>query len=514
MAIDPPLSLVVPPEMGPATSSVNSPSAAVTAMRAIWDMTNALMNGTKAMREAREIYLPPWPEEEDDSYDDRLSKSTLFPAYKRTVVTLAARPFSKPISFGDDVPEKFKPWLDNVDLQGNNCDAFMSETFKHAMADGLVGIFAEHPPRPPDAKTQADDKTLGMRPYFVRVRASQLLGWRTVTEGGSIKLEQLRYIEEVEEPFGEFGTRTIEQVRVLKRGSWETWRAGQNKDSAWVLFDKGTTNLKEIPFTLIYGERIGFMMAKPPLLELAHLNVKHWQQQSDQDNLMHVARVPILCTAGVDSSKFKLVIGSSAAVDLGENPQAKLEYVEHTGAAIDSGKVQLDDLKEEMRQSGAELLVLRPAPSTATEVASDNAVGMCALQELAMGAEDALDQALQFWAEYVSEAQGGHCTLFKDFGAATLADTSFAMLLAMSNSSKLSNETLVDEAKRRGIVGSEVTWETEQERMDSQGPPPGFVPALPPGAQTPPGAPKPPAPPPSPFGKDKKKKKPAAAAAA
>lgn len=40
---------------------------------------------------------------------------------------------------------------------------------------------------------------------------------------------------------------------------------------------------------------------KPPLIELAHLNVKHWQSQSDQDNILHVIRVPILVRIGIQT---------------------------------------------------------------------------------------------------------------------------------------------------------------------------------------------------------------------
>jgi hypothetical protein len=36
------------------------------------------------------------------------------------------------------------------------------------------------------------------------------------------------------------------------------------------------------------------MMGISPLRDLAYLNVKHWQSQSDQDTILHVARVPIL----------------------------------------------------------------------------------------------------------------------------------------------------------------------------------------------------------------------------
>lgn len=469
-------------------TAVNGVSARVLEQRATWSMATALLGGTNAMRAAKAVYLPKWPMEADDTYESRLAKSTLFPAYRRTVFTLAARPFSKPITVSDNVPASIAALLPNIDLQGNSLDIYESETFRSAMGHGICGTLIDHPVRPPGARTRAEDAALGMRPYFVRVYAEQLLGWRkVVAEDGSVRLAQLRFMESVEEPDGEFGTKFVSQVRVFDRLAAEepsvlgdnasrpgrvrsrVFRQTSDGGASWAEFSSAVLTLSEIPFVPTYGEYCGFMESRPPLLELAHQNVKHWQQQSDQDNLMHVARVPIIWTR-CTGDDFKLVIGAASGVNLGNSPDAMLGFAEHSGAAIAAGKTQLDDLCQEMRQSGAELLVLRPGPATATEVASDNAVGMCALQEMALGAEDAIDQKLQFMAEYLGETDGGNVELFKDFGAATLADASASLLVGLKNSGGLSGETLFNELKRRGMISADVLWDEELERIESEAP--------------------------------------------
>lgn len=451
-------------------AKVNTRSSEMRELLPHWELVTALLGGTTAMRKAKTAYLPKFEAEEQKSYDTRLASSTLFPAFKRTVITLAARPFSKPITLNDDVPPDVKALTKDIDLQGNNIDAFMAEQFKGQMAYGMIGILVEHAPRPDDATSKADDVRLGLRPYWVRVYAQQLLGHRTKMVNGKLQLTQLRIMECVEEDDGLYGTKKIEQVRVLEPGKWSTHRKVVGTEDDWAQHEEGTNTLKAIPFVLLAGERTGFMTAKPPLLELAHLNVKHWQQQSDQDSLMHVARVPILTVRGVDDD-FKLSFGSSTAVNLKSNPEAEMKYCEHTGAAIEAGKTQLDDLKEEMRQSGAELLVLRPGPTTATEVASDNAVGMCALQEMTLSTQDGVNQALLFTAQYLGLENGGTVDLFKDFAAATLAEASAALLLQMANAGKLSITTLINELKRRGILGQDVEAEKEQDLLADEGPP-------------------------------------------
>jgi hypothetical protein len=152
-----------------------------------------------------------------------------------------------------------------------------------------------------------------------------------------------------------------------------------------------------------------------------------------------------------------------------------MKFVEHSGKAIEAGANELESLEERMRQAGAELLVLRPGKITATQTATENAVGMCALHRIAQNLEDALDQALQIMALWIGEQSGGHIELFKDFGAAALAEASTQLLLDATSANKLSDETFFAEMQRRGIVSPDIDWQDEKEKIDAQGPPLGAI---------------------------------------
>ena len=451
-------------------TKVNEQSAAVKAMSSDWQLTMTLLGGTAAMRAAGQTYLPKWPAEDDAAYKARLATAVLFPAFSRTVETLAAKPFSQAVTVDAGVPESITPLLENIDLEGRNLDTFAAEVMDLAMGPGLCGILVDTPERPEGIKTVAQEQAAGIRPYWVLIRPLQILGWKRQKIKGQWMLSQLRIMECVEEDDDAFGVVEVEQVRVLEPGKWSTYRKGQGQQKdEWLLHAQGVTSLGVVPFVPVYGKRTGFMMAKPPLLEVAHLNVKHWQSQSDQDTILHVARVPIL-TARQVGDKFELKVGASAAVDLGSGPDAELRYVEHTGKAIEAGKASLDDLKDEMRQAGAELLVIDQTQKTATETRSEDPVGMCALQRIAEGLEDALDQALQLTADYLKAGDGGHVELFDDYGAATLAEASAQILLTANTAGKISDQTLRSELKRRGILSPDVDEEEEQGRLQEQGP--------------------------------------------
>ena len=439
-------------------------------MQADLSLAAALMGGTRAMRDAGEAYLPKWPNEDADSYKTRLATSVLFPAFKRTVVTLAGKPFSKPITIGEDVPPQLADYCQDIDLEGRNLHTFGQDLMKCALAQGICGILVDYPVKPENVKTQADERTAGLRPYWVHIKPEQILGWVSARVAGKWAILQLRLMECVEESAGDFATKEVKQVRVLEPGKWATYRPDPKKPENWILHDQGTTTLGYVPFVPVYGDREGFMIGKSPLLEVGHMNVEHWQSASDQRNILHVARVPILTVIGIDpdDNTFKLTVGASAAVKLPVGGDMK--FVEHSGKAIEAGQTDLDKLEERMRQAGAELLVIKPIAVTATEKNIDNSVGMCALQSIASGLQDNLNSALQITADWVSLPEGGHVTLFDDYASHNLTDASAQLLVTAQQAGLLSKATTINELKRRGTLSAEVDADEEAEAIGGEGP--------------------------------------------
>lgn len=458
---------------------VNQKSPAVLSMAENWYIIDALLGGTSAMRKARERFLPKWPNEDPEHYEARLAVATLFPAFERTVSVMSGKPFAKPLTYSDDMPKQIRQWCEDIDREGVNLDTFAAEMFRTAAVSyGFGGILVESPKalatgnRPPTVREQRE---AGMRPYFVRVRHDQILGWRTERINGARVLTQLRILETDTEPDGEFGEKEVQRVRVLTPGAWAIYEAPKGpatQSGAWRLVDNGTTSLPLIPFAPIYGLRKGFMIGNPPLLNLAYLNVKHWQSQSDQDTILHIARVPILFGKGFPDAT-TITIGSSHAVLAENSEHADLKFVEHNGASIDAGRQSLIDLEQQMIQTGAELLVKQPGQRTATETRGDQEANRCDLQRIASGFRDALNLALHYLALYSSEETGGTVSLFDDYGAASLSDASAQLILSMQQTGLIRKVTAVREQQRRGVLSGDIDPEQEVQDAAAEGPEPG-----------------------------------------
>tara|TARA_R110001606_G_scaffold30344_1_gene93792 strand:- start:34872 stop:36272 length:1401 start_codon:yes stop_codon:yes gene_type:complete len=460
-------------------SDPSKTTPAVDAMREDWAVVDPLMGGTKAMRKAGTALLPKWPKEEDDSYKARLKLSTLYPAYSETVGNMTGRVFAEPITFGEEVPEQIKELCDNIDRQGNNLQVWAQDLFSKGLSNGLCHVLVDYP-RAEGIKTKADEKAAGVRPYAVIIRPEQVLGWKAEGNSGEQMLTMFRYIESVEEadPDNEFLTKPVTQVRVLEPGKWTVYRQKEEGGKkTWFVHDKGVTSLSIIPLATLYTKRTGFMTATPPLMELAHLNVKHWQSQSDQDNILHIARVPLLVAINAGdvqsddgtTKPWSMTIGTSQATSMG--PDGDLKYVEHTGKAIEAGRVSLLDLQDQMRVAGAKLLERdSTGTKTATQADEEAAQDNSPLETMAGRLEDCIDQVFQLFAMWLGESSGGNVKVNGNFDADFYPEVTLPFLNSMANGGRLSSETLFNEAKRRRVISDDLNWDEERERIESQGP--------------------------------------------
>jgi hypothetical protein len=444
-------------------STPDTPSAEVAAMKPSWDLVTALRGGTFAMREAAQTYLPQHPAEDSRGYEYRKSVSTLYEAFSRTVETLASKPFAEPLKLGDDVPADIVKWCDDIDLEGRDLQAFAHAVFTSALEYGLSHVLVEYP-RVEGARTLADQRTSGARPYFVHVDPRNILGWRAERINGVRTLTMLRMLECVLEPVNAWETREITQIRILEPTQFTIWR--QNEKGDWFVFDSGPVSIGLIPLATVYTGRTGFMQAKPPLMGVAHLNVEHWQSSSDQSNILHVARVPILFSKMLGETTVK--VGGAAGVN-SNDPAGEMMYVEHSGRAIDAGRQSLLDLEERMAVMGAELLVTKPGVKTATEAAGDTAESNSALAAMVHNLEDTLALALAFAAKWENLGpNGGSVHLNDDFGGAKM---DVEGLLAARKIGIISSETVFAELQRCGIISDEIVWEEEWARLITEGTP-------------------------------------------
>jgi hypothetical protein len=202
----------------------------------------------------------------------------------------------------------------------------------------------------------------------------------------------------------------------------------------------------------------GFMKARPPLIDLAWLNLAHWQSSSDQRHILHVARVPILFARALQVADGQMEIGPNRLVSA-DDPAADLRFVEHSGAAIAAGRQDLVDLEDRMAVLGLDMLRHQPGDVTATARAIDAAQTHATLSAIVQVLRDGMGGALEIMASMMDLPDGSAGSLVMNQqspirdGAAAEAD----LLLRARLAGEISQAAFLGEIERRGILGAAST---------------------------------------------------------
>ncbi|MFV3016706.1 DUF4055 domain-containing protein, partial [Pseudomonas sp. KHB2.9] len=127
------------------------------------------------------------------------------------------------------------------------------------------------------------------------------------------------------------------------------------------------------------------------------------------------------------------------------------------------------DLVDDMRLAGAKLLQKdKQSVKTATQAEDEAAQEMSPLQTMAGQLEDALDQVLQFFADWMKEPEGGHVQVKGNFDVDFSPETTMPFLLNMNINGVLSDQSLFAEVQRRGLLSEDLDWDDELTKLKAQ----------------------------------------------
>lgn len=463
-------------------------------------LVDDLDGGPRRMRFRNTLWLPQEPKEEDADYQKRLSRSSLYPGLTDALDRAVSKPFSRKVVVKDLPKGLDESWLQNVDGEGNDITQFCRNWLRAAIKHGQAHCWVDYTPMAkPDGTppTRADELTKKPRPFLRLIEQSNILGWDTVTlPDGSQGLSELRF-REIKTSGSGYRKEKREFVRVLRLDSFEVWENESYKPptwslrnttsefydwqedrvASWKLIDSGQYGPKDgfakLPIQTLYTGYRGFMVARPAFIDLAEVNLTHWQSASDQRNILHVARVPMLFAQGFGEDEVKkgIVAGAGVLVSSRE-PGAQLSYIEHSGQAIEAGQVDLDQLEKLMQSMGSRPMTERSGDITATQVAVGEAGTttdiQCWIKAEEAGTKGALVLMGQ-WLGIPAEAIE-RCTvdIFSDFAVVLKGNEDLKDLRAMRDKGDISLETYLREVKRRGLLADDLDIEEEMDAIEEE----------------------------------------------
>jgi hypothetical protein len=421
------------------------------AMMSDWGVMAAVTRGTNYIRDLSETYLPQEPREDDDAYTTRVDRSVLSPYTSRLIETAAGAILRKPIHVEGD-----PYWLEliqNIDGLGSSINEYARRALVGSLTYGHSAILVDYPAAM-GARNLAEERALGRRPYFVHVDAPQIWGWRK--ESGTNRLLQVRIHDYDVRPLNEFGEEQVEQMRVIYPGRYDLYTLGQEVVE---FTESGDYSLPEIPLVPIYSNRRGLLISQPPLLDIANLNITHYQRQADLIHALHIAAMPTLVLEGWDDTTGSATMGVNYAIAM--QPGNKAYYVQADATSFDAQMAELESLASQMSTLGVTKLfgqkfVAESAEAKRIDQAQSNSVLSIISQEL----ESALNQAFAFAAQYVG-LEPPEITIDRDFDYYRLIGQDVAVLAQLADTGKISNAMLLEVLRRGEILPDNINIEEE-----------------------------------------------------
>jgi len=348
-----------------------SKTRAVLDMTKGWEIMKAVSSGTEYLRENSEAFLPLEPREDYDAYLSRVNRSVFSPYTQRLVRAATGLILRKPITVIGD-PYWTDVFVKDVDGCGSDLDEYARRNLICALTYGHSNTLVDFP-APRGARSLAEERLQNRRPYWIEIDPSNIYGWRLDREVNYGKLIQVRIAEKAVVPDGDFGEKVYEQIRVIEPGKYRIYRKRETtkdmytEDDAFAgnfdspanekdyeLVESGEFSLGEIPLVTVYAGKTDTMTSKPPLLDIAYLNLAHFQRQADLIHSLHVASQPLLVMEGWDDQTKDTAISVNYA--MATQPGNKIYYVEPAASAFEAQSAEIQELQSQMATLGISTL--------------------------------------------------------------------------------------------------------------------------------------------------------------
>jgi len=342
-----------------------------------------VISGQSAVKRARTTHLPfvgdPASAADLSKYESYLMRAVFANFTSRTLQGLIGQAFAKtPETI---LPDSLTMLVDNVDGGAVSLEQQAKKVLADVVSIGRAGILPDYP-IVSGPVSKADTLSGKVRPVILCYRAEDIINWRVELVNGvrtkTLVVLREKYVSEDD------GFKKVEKdmFRVLRLTS-------QRKYSVQVFLETDTglkagpvvfpkQNGKEmdsIPFEFIGSQDNDPNIDPSPLLDLANLNLAHYRNSADFEELVFILSQPTPVIAGVNETwveevfggKRELLLGSSSPIILPEGGSATylqvtetqlsfqaMEHKERQAVALGARLVQQATVQRTAKEAGME----------------------------------------------------------------------------------------------------------------------------------------------------------------
>lgn len=451
-----------------------------------WKKMRDCTAGQEAVHAAATEYLPKLSGQSDDDYKAYVGRALFYNATGRTVEGLTGMVFRKePIV---NIPEGLKAYEDDITLDGLSLLGFAEQIVDDVVVVGRAGILVDHPTIN-EGITVAQAEAENLRPFLKHYKAENIFNWKVESRNNVQVLTQLRLWETRQVSDAEFSDEMQQQIRVLdlepSTGFYRQRVFVKNpkptgESDKWIKIDGDIYPLfKGKPMTFIPFYFVGIKNGKPdadkpPLIDLANVNLSHYVSTADLEHGAHFTGLPTAVITGhtePDEEKGNDYRIGAATAWVFPNPETKVQYLEFQGQGLATLENRLAKKEEQMAFLGARMLTPQKRGVESAETATINRAGEdSVLASMVNSVSEAIEQALKFMAQWATFDGDVEFDLNTDFMAVEMSPQQLTALLQSWQSGAIAYDDLLWNLKRGEIVRETRTAEDIRSEVETENP--------------------------------------------
>lgn len=471
-----------------------------------WQRCRDTTEGEDAVKAKGELYLPMLEGKKNSqtrskNYRAYKERASFYGATGRTVLGLTGAVMRNPPAIEGTpvfVPEGTKeadlvPNDAEIGFASESVGAMIHSTVSEVLEVGRIGHLVDALP-----KEDTDGKTI--RPYVVEYVAEDIITWHSEVIRGrnTLVFVALREVTSKLDPDDNFRTVRSIQYRVLRMVSDaptgdELFLEDDFKDGAiyvqevWIDENedgKGKNELvlkkrvipraqngspfEKIPFRFTNWDGSSPAVSKPPLIDLASVNISHYKNSADLEHGRHYTAMPTPWAAGFSLNGDQLEIGARSAW-ISEDPGATVGMLEFSGAGLGHVADGMRDKESQMAVLGARLLDgQRPGVEAAEAIKLRQSGDRSVLAGITASISDTWTWILTTswnWVNSSAPPEKHSVVLNTDFSSAQMDPQMLAQMVSALQTGSISWATFVENLQRGEIISQKTTAEEEAERI-------------------------------------------------
>lgn len=360
------------------------------------------------------------------------------------------------------IPKELEMMVDDATGGGLSLVQVADTMCRHCVAYGRLGILVDFPVT--ESPITAED-AIEIRPTFTIYHPWDIINWRVNVDNAQQHLTMvvLREVIDEEDDDG-FQTSTFEQYRVLTLDEdtgihqveiYRQSKTGFDLTGSFTPRDAKGQQLTEIPFHFVGSKDNGFTPNKPPLYDLASMNIGHYRNSADYEESCFIVGQPTPVFTGLSQDwvenvlKGSINLGARASIPLPVGAAATLLQAKENSMPIEAMK-----LKElQMVAIGAKLVQLQRTAKTATQQIIETTAESSPLSNISKNVSHAIEWALGVACDFVGAAKDKiKYQLNKDFDLTSMTADDQNAVVAQWQSGGICYEEMRTVLRRAGTA--------------------------------------------------------------